>query len=66
MQHRVTVLLSKEELERLDEHCHQYGFKKSTLLARLLREYLEADERRSMPRVAEPLAPYGVVTRKNR
>ena len=37
---RVSVLLSREEFERLDAYCAQFGHKKSTLIARLIRDFL--------------------------
>jgi hypothetical protein len=40
---KVTVLLSAEEFERLDNYCRDRGYKKSTLIARLLRQYLDME-----------------------
>lgn len=37
---RITVLLPSEEAVLLTEHCWKNGYKKSTLIARLIREYL--------------------------
>ena len=37
---KITVLLDREEFERFDNYCEQKGFKKSTLIARLIRDYL--------------------------
>jgi metal-responsive CopG/Arc/MetJ family transcriptional regulator len=37
---RVQVLMSCQEAERFDAYCQERGFKKSTLIARLIREYL--------------------------
>lgn len=42
-QRKITVLLSREEFARFDEFCREHGFKKSTLLARLLREFLQRE-----------------------
>jgi len=39
---KVTVLLAQEEFERFDAYCDQRGFKKSTLIARLIRDHLDA------------------------
>jgi hypothetical protein len=39
-QKKVTVLLEEAEFEDFDRFCRENGFKKSTLLARLLREFL--------------------------
>ncbi len=38
---RVTVLLSKEEGEIFEAYCAENGFKKSTLINRLIREHIE-------------------------
>jgi len=38
---KVSVVLSVEEYERLTHFCADKGFKKSTLMARLLRDYLD-------------------------
>ena len=40
---KVTVLLGDEEFERLDQFCRDRGFKKSTLIARLIRQYLDLE-----------------------
>jgi hypothetical protein len=37
---RVQVLMSREEAERFEAYCYEKGFKKSTLIARLIREHL--------------------------
>ena len=38
---RVTVLLDPEEFERFAAFCSKRGHKKSTLVARLIREHLD-------------------------
>ena len=38
---RITVLLSPADSARLNEHCRTSGYKKSTLIARLVRDYLD-------------------------
>lgn len=38
---RITVLLSKEQSVRLNQYCESYGFKKSTLIARLVKDHLD-------------------------
>lgn len=51
-QSKVTVLLQVAEFDRLDEYCLTQGFKKSTLIARLIREHLNAAgflSQRSLP-----------------
>jgi len=38
---KVTVLLDREEFEGLNAYCEQHSAKKSTLIARLIREHLK-------------------------
>ena len=38
---RITVLLTQKEAESFDTYCRQNGFKKSTLIVKLIREHLE-------------------------
>jgi hypothetical protein len=40
---KITVLLSDEEFDRFDRYCQERGFKKSTLIARLIRQYLDLE-----------------------
>jgi hypothetical protein len=40
---RVQVLMSNDEAERFDRYCRDRGFKKSTLIARLIREHLDSE-----------------------
>lgn len=42
-QMKISVLLSDQEYERLDAYCHDRGYKKSTLVARLIRQYLDME-----------------------
>ena len=43
---KITVLLDPEEFGRFEAYCESQGFKKSTLIAKLIRELLaEADVR---------------------
>jgi len=37
---KLSVLLDRREASRFDAYCKEKGFKKSTLVARLIREYL--------------------------
>ncbi len=39
---KITVLLDPEEYERFEAYCEARGFKKSTLICRLIREHLDA------------------------
>ena len=41
---KVTVLLSDSEFARLDAYCDERGYKKSTLISRLIREYLDSQQ----------------------
>lgn len=38
---KISVLLPKQEAERFEGYCRQEGYKKSTLVARLIREHLD-------------------------
>lgn len=40
---RIQVLISPEEAERFDRYCRERGFKKSTLIARLIRDHLDTE-----------------------
>lgn len=59
---RVHVLLSNDEAKRFDAYCRLKGFKKSTLIVRLIREHLDRENfeaqqnlfERSARRVATP------------
>jgi hypothetical protein len=37
---RISVLLTQEEFDRFESYCESFGHKKSTLIARLIREHL--------------------------
>ena len=41
---RVQVLLSRDEAEQFDNHCLTRGFKKSTLIARLVGDDIDREE----------------------
>lgn len=41
-QKSVTVLLGPDEFDRFEGYCESQGFKKSTLIARLIREHMDA------------------------
>ena len=38
--------MSREEAERFESYCQERGFKKSTLIARLIREHLDQERYR--------------------
>ncbi len=42
-QTKISVLLSDHEYERLDAYCRDRGYKKSTLVARMIRQYLDME-----------------------
>lgn len=42
-QARVHVLIPKQEASRFDAYCRSKGFKKSTLIVRLIREHLDRE-----------------------
>jgi metal-responsive CopG/Arc/MetJ family transcriptional regulator len=37
---RIQVLMPREDADRFEAYCRERGFKKSTLIARLIRDYL--------------------------
>lgn len=39
---KITVLLPAEDFKRFDSYCQDQGFKKSTLIARLIRDHLDS------------------------
>lgn len=41
---KITVLLDTEQSERFEAYCRDRGYKKSTLVARLIREHLDSEE----------------------
>jgi hypothetical protein len=48
---RVQVLMQPQDARRFTQYCEREGHKKSTLIARLVREHLDREERR---RVDQP------------
>ena len=50
--YQITVLLDEEEHVRFNAYCNERGFKKSTLVARLIRDHLDNEGywlQRSLP-----------------
>ncbi len=41
---KITVLLADSDFARFDAYCEKRGFKKSTLISRLIREHLESEQ----------------------
>jgi hypothetical protein len=39
---KITVILQPEEFDRFESYCQEKGFKKSTLIARLVRDHLDS------------------------
>jgi hypothetical protein len=39
---KITVILAAEEFDRFESYCQEQGFKKSTLIARLVRDHLDS------------------------
>lgn len=46
---RVQVLLQTGEAERFERFCQERGYKKSTLIARLIREHLDRENFETRP-----------------
>lgn len=40
---RIQVLLNRSDAERFERFCEQQGHKKSTLIARLVRDHLDSE-----------------------
>lgn len=47
---RVQVLMQPEEALRFEHYCERRGHKKSTLIARLIREHLEQEDQQAVRR----------------
>ena len=41
---KITVLLEPSEADRFEAYCNLRGFKKSTLIARLVRDHLDKEQ----------------------
>jgi hypothetical protein len=41
---KISVLLDRGEASRFDAYCRTRGFKKSTLIARLIRDHLDREK----------------------
>lgn len=51
--HQVTVLLDDTDEERFSAYCGERGFKKSTLIVRLIREHLDREGFATQPGLLE-------------
>ena len=47
---KISVLLPVEEFDRFEAYCRDRGFKKSTLIARLIRQYMDLEGYNPVPR----------------
>jgi hypothetical protein len=54
---KISVLLKSDEAERFDAYCKQNGFKKSSLIARLIREHLTRERFQSQNSLSENIPP---------
>jgi hypothetical protein len=55
---KISVLLTDAEEARFDAYCDQKGYKKSTLIARLIREFLDHEGYETQPRLfTDPASP---------
>jgi metal-responsive CopG/Arc/MetJ family transcriptional regulator len=43
VRNKISVVLASSEFQRFDEYCANRGYKKSTLIARLIREHLDKE-----------------------
>jgi hypothetical protein len=50
---KVSVLLDPAEADRFDAYCKSRGFKKSTLVARLIREHMDQEGFAAQPSLFE-------------
>ncbi|GGZ19827.1 hypothetical protein GCM10007105_04620 [Shewanella chilikensis] len=41
---KITVLLEESQFERFDSYCDKNGYKKSTLICKLIGDFLEAKD----------------------
>jgi hypothetical protein len=41
--HKITVIIEDEEFARFEAYCNRNGYKKSTLICRLIREHLDSE-----------------------
>ena len=56
---KVSVLLSDDDAIRFEQYCKAKGFKKSTLIVRLIREHIDSEQfaiQKSIPLGERPAA----------
>ena len=51
---KVSVVLPADEFERFDSYCAEKGFKKSTLIVRLIREHMNGEGYRTQRQLPLP------------
>lgn len=56
---KITVLLCPDEFQRFGTYCETLGFKKSTLIARLIREHLDAARFQAQRSLTHPAPHHG-------
>lgn len=56
---KITVLLDPEEFRRFEAYCETQGFKKSTLIVRLIREHLDAAQFQMQRSLPQPVRQHG-------
>lgn len=58
---KITVLLDPDEFQRFKAYCEAQGFKKSTLIARLIREHLDGARFQMQRSLPQPPPQHGGV-----
>jgi len=56
---KISVLLGSDEFQRFEAYCERQGHKKSTLIARLIREHLDAARSQAQRSFAHPAPHHG-------
>lgn len=51
---KISVVLSPEEFQRFESYCTEKGFKKSTLIVRLIRDHLDREGHHPQPSLPFP------------
>jgi len=59
---RVQVLLPLDDADRFNAYCSKHGYKKSTLIARLVRDYLDRENVKKPRKVRVAPAPEPIAT----
>ncbi len=57
---KVSVLLPPEEFERFSHYCEKHGYKKTSLIQRLIRTHLDSEDFHTQPSFAfDNVSKYG-------